>query len=318
MTKHSVRVVLGLAIFFACQEVLLRCQEILATTPTAVDLSAELQATVTQHLEALSGTDKAPRGLSDRDASSSKAAQALQLFQRHCVGCHGETGDGKGEAAGGLRVSPRDFTAGLFKRTSTPYGEPPLESDIRKVLKRGIPGTAMPRFSFLKDEDITALATLVMAFAQRGKLKQELVYEAFTEDQLSKDRAKEIALEIVNRWNLADERVVRAMTPRPANRKESIEKGRLAYFRLECNTCHASNGRGKVRDSVGVDAWGHSVPAPDLTTGKFRHGDEAIDLYRSIAVGVTGTPMPGYYEALKNEPETVWNLVDFVEHLSEQ
>ena len=48
------------------------------------------------------------------DANAGKA-----VYERKCIGCHGEKGDGKGPAAELLLPKPRDFTKGLYKIRST-------------------------------------------------------------------------------------------------------------------------------------------------------------------------------------------------------
>ena len=290
-----------------------------STEPSVADLDSKLQNEVLQQLDRVSGLERSPKRLetlTDSKIISHDPISTRELFDKYCQGCHGSAGKGDGEGAKFLRVPPRNFHSSVFKHTSTAYGEPPLDEDVVNVINRGIPGAGMPRFHFLGDEQRRALASLVIAVAQRGKLERDLTFEAFYEEELTKDSAEEIAKEIAARWENARLTIPRTITPRPQNRQKSIEQGRLAYFRLECNTCHASDARGRVRNSVGKDVWGNDVRAPDLTTGRWRHGEGPQDVYRAIAIGITGTPMPGYYEALRSEPDTLWNLVDFLEHLS--
>ena len=51
------------------------------------------------------------------------------LFRKHCVQCHGISGDGRGPAAALLAPYPRDFRRGSFKFKSTPIGKKPTHSD---------------------------------------------------------------------------------------------------------------------------------------------------------------------------------------------
>ena len=62
--------------------------------------------------------------------------------------------------------------------------------------------------------------------------------------------------------------------------------------------------------------WGFSTRAADLTSGMLHGGQEPIDIYRRIMNGINGTPMPGFKSALEAEPETIWNLVAYVLHVS--
>jgi len=37
-----------------------------------------------------------------------------------------------------------------------------------------------------------------------------------------------------------------------------------------------------------------------------------IEIYRRIYSGINGTPMPSFANALKDNPETIWDLVSYV------
>lgn len=97
------------------------------------------------------------------------------LYRKHCVRCHGVTGDGLGPAAKLLDPYPRDFRLGKFKYKSTPIGTKPTRSDLSRILKNGIPGTAMPSFSTLKDQDVEALVDYVIYLSVRGETERELL-----------------------------------------------------------------------------------------------------------------------------------------------
>ncbi len=48
-----------------------------------------------------------------------------------------------------------------------------------------------------------------------------------------------------------------------------------------------------------------------------RGGFRPIEIYRRIFAGINGTPMPSFSLLLKNEPDTLWHLVNYVEYLSD-
>ena len=54
------------------------------------------------------------------------------LFRRHCVTCHGISGDGAGPSAAVLVPYPRDYRDGLFKYTSTAGGAKPVRADLER------------------------------------------------------------------------------------------------------------------------------------------------------------------------------------------
>jgi cytochrome c oxidase cbb3-type subunit III len=71
-------------------------------------------------------------------------------------------------------------------------------------------------------------------------------------------------------------------------------------FRSSCAGCHG-------RDATGARG-------PDLTRGAFRHGSDDAALFRIIAMGIPGSPMPGAL-SLHSEP-AVWQLVAYVRSLN--
>ena len=90
------------------------------------------------------------------------------MFQKRCVGCHGDSGDGNGPAAAYLYPRPRDYRRGIFKFGSTPYGAKPRREDLVRVVRQGARGTLMPDFKFLSDEDLQAVVDYVLVLTHRG------------------------------------------------------------------------------------------------------------------------------------------------------
>src|SRR5678815_1828617 len=70
----------------------------------------------------------------------------LMVYQRNCVVCHGKSGDGRGEMGLTVQPRPRDFRKGVFKFRSTPDGFLPRTEDLKRTVRRGLSGTAMPTF----------------------------------------------------------------------------------------------------------------------------------------------------------------------------
>src|SRR6185295_15570556 len=103
------------------------------------------------------------------------------LYREHCAHCHGITGDGNGPTASFLNPYPRDYRAGLFKFKSTPIGYRPLHDDLKKIVVEGIPGTAMPSFRLLSDQEIEALVEYVKYLAIRGETERQF-YNALGAD----------------------------------------------------------------------------------------------------------------------------------------
>ena len=95
-------------------------------------------------------------GLFISQAFTSKGEEdtAENLYQEYCASCHGVKGNGYGDFAYLVYPKPRDFTNGVFKIRSTPAGIPPTDKDLFNTIHKGLPGTAMPPFNFLNDQEI--------------------------------------------------------------------------------------------------------------------------------------------------------------------
>jgi len=78
--------------------------------------------------------------ISSMTATAAVSAETADIYAKTCSVCHGEQGDGKSHAMGGLRPPPKDFTKpGLKSRLSRDY--------MIQAVSNGKPGTAMTGFS---------------------------------------------------------------------------------------------------------------------------------------------------------------------------
>ena len=152
-------------------------------TPDQPQISEELAATAAdvispEHLERAAGP-----------VSSDENDVHFGLYRKHCVNCHGISGDGRGPAARLLSPYPRDFRLGKFKYKSTPIGTKPTREDLARVIRSGIPGTSMPAFDLIREEDVDALVDYVIYLSVRGETERSLLTEAaFELDFESGDR----------------------------------------------------------------------------------------------------------------------------------
>ena len=97
----------------------------------------------------------------DLPRSDEKIAHGKQVYERHCIGCHGVKGDGNGPAATFTHVQrPRNFTYGVFKFKLT-KGPLPSDADLLRTITRGVRGTAMPAWFELPLEDRLAVIQYV-------------------------------------------------------------------------------------------------------------------------------------------------------------
>jgi len=81
--------------------------------------------------------------LGGKQVSAETLNAGKEAYTHYCRACHGDTGDGRGPAALGLRPPPRDFTQGKFKFAAVESGSLPNDEDFRRIVKKGLHGTAM-------------------------------------------------------------------------------------------------------------------------------------------------------------------------------
>ncbi len=291
-----------------------------------MDLSEEGQERVQEVLAEHCGTPGQVKLLGDTEgAYTDELILGEKVFERRCVPCHGYSGDGAGPAAEYLWPRPRDYREGVFKFTSTNPGTlvRPTRDDIRRVIVEGAPGTAMPSFRLLPEEEIDALVTYVLALTHRGELEILLASDFDGNGELSPEMIQDEIDYVLESW--ANEQA-RILEPQWSANKgytvENILKGREFFMdnTSGCVKCHGPDGRGSQVGEVGTDHWGHTSAAADLTTGLFHGGGRPEDIYRRILAGIKGSPMPNFSgeAALGNDPETVWNLAHYVRYLADQ
>jgi DMSO reductase family type II enzyme heme b subunit len=212
------------------------------------------------------------------DANAGKA-----VYERKCLLCHGEKGDGRGPAGELLTPAPRDFTSGIYKIRST-ANKIPADKDIFDVITLGMPGTSMPPWSVLPEKDRWNLVAYLKTFAA----------DKFKEAPKKQDLPKDVA-----------------------SSAESIKRGREMYEAIECNKCHGAEGRadGPSRPEL-KDEWGHVIAPANLTKRwTFRGGASRTDIATRLATGILGTPMPTFIDSVE-KPEDIWHLTNYIASLS--
>ncbi|MCS7469310.1 cytochrome c [Stieleria sp. ICT_E10.1] len=108
-------------------------------------------------------------------------AEGSGLYRKHCVTCHGVTGNGRGEASAAQDPYPRDYRHGIFKFKSTKRGSKPIREDLARSIRNGIAGTGMVKIPDLKEQDIQALVDYVIYLSIRGELERTLIDDAIFE-----------------------------------------------------------------------------------------------------------------------------------------
>ena len=202
-----------------------------------------------------------------------------EVFEEHCIGCHGAKGDGNGLAATFLFPRPRDFTIGVFKFRTTPSGSLPTDGDLFRTITRGVRWTAMPTWHELPDKERLAVITYIKTLSQRWKEEKP-------------------------------EPPVVLPTP-PRATPEFLARGKELYVKAKCWECHGDTGRG---DGPSADQLKDDLKFPirpaDFTKGQFKGGSSVTDIYRTMTLGLDGTPMPSFADSMSNEER--WAISYFV------
>jgi mono/diheme cytochrome c family protein len=122
-------------------------------------------------------------------ASGDESQAGRGLYRKHCVICHGVTGNGRGGQTSVVLVPyPRDYRMGVYKFKSTRRGSKPTRDDLTRLIKGGIPGTAMKVIPELTDADVQALVDYVIYLSWRGELERRLLDDAGMELDLTTER----------------------------------------------------------------------------------------------------------------------------------
>jgi mono/diheme cytochrome c family protein len=212
--------------------------------------------------------------------SSDRQGHNRGLYRKHCVNCHGLSGSGAGPAALFQNPYPRNFRHGVFKWKSTERAAKPTRDDLRRLLRRGIPGTAMPAFELISREDLDSLVDYVIYLSVRGEVERRLIAAAVDElgyEETAPEEAElrlssfgsdpseaadlvdEIVGKVAASWRDAEQLVVSVSSPPHIKKEElpaALGRGK-ALFEGEitkCASCHGSGGDGQAI-TLDYDDW---------------------------------------------------------------
>lgn len=203
------------------------------------------------------------------------------VYQHECASCHGVDGEGNGPGAHYLNPRPRNFALGVYKLRSTPNGEVPTDQDLFATITDGIDRSMMPGFAALSERDRWALVEVIKRF---GGIEEET--------------AKPVKVP-------AEPKITQAR----------LDNGKKLYVKLKCGTCHGEKGQGDGPSSLTLknDAKERIYPT-DFTMGVYKGGAEPVNVFKRIATGLDGSPMPSY--AAEAKPNEIWDIVHYIKSLS--
>jgi mono/diheme cytochrome c family protein len=229
--------------------------------------------------------------------------RAAKLYRRHCASCHGEAGDGRGEAAALLEFPPRDLVSGRYRFRSTPSSEPPDGRDLYRAITLGTgTGAAMPSFEWLGERDRWALVARIREFspALRGTPLPSSAERLF-------DRGRRAGGD------------PSGAAPGAQEIDRDLPRGRLLWDRLGCGSCHGKDGSGMTREEAGAswsDADGNPVPRASNLTDPCAMRGGASPAAVGCAIFGDALVMPSYGGVLRAARDRA-TLRDYVLSLQE-
>lgn len=230
------------------------------------------------------------------EQDGARLARGKAVYDQQCAACHGLSGQGDGPASVWLYPRPRNFGAGLFKIKSTSGQALPTDDDLLSSITRGLPGSSMPSFSYLSEQERKDVAEY---------MKELTFYVDASGKRVNRFR-EAAAGGILRPVNVP---------PEPPAGVQELTLGREVYTRMQCNLCHGETGAGDGPQVPTLkDASGLPIRPRDFNTGLFRGGHTGRDLYLRINNGMAGTPMVPYDDA-QLKPEERWALVHYIQSL---
>ncbi len=223
------------------------------------------------------------------DPGAGDADRGRDIYVKRCAQCHGDTGEGDGPGAAYMLPRPRKLNGGNnYKFRTTAYAALPTDWDLFDAITKGFPGSAMPGFAELPEQERWDLVAYLKEMNPLFKVDQLL-------EQI-----------------VPVEGVIGAEAPDES--EELIEQGKAYYVASKCAQCHGENGRGNGDGAQGiVDSTNtQNLPANLSNAEHFRSGSSVEDLYKFLSTYPTGAGMPQF---TIEDPVDRWALAYYIRSL---
>jgi len=210
------------------------------------------------------------------------------IYKKRCLQCHGDEGDGLGPAAERLNPPPRDFTLGLYKFTSAAFdADLPNDDDLFRMVRDGMPGTAMPGWEdLLSEQNMWDVIAYIKRFAElEGTPETQVEYGTRIESS-----------------------------------PDSIAAGKnLFHADDRCSECHGAEGRGdavkKLKNDNGERTWPRNLTKP----WTYRASADPKDIFTRISAGIPTTQMPSFADPKSKKKLSIeerWHVANYVASLA--
>lgn len=97
----------------------------------------------------------------DRIRAPEARQRGKALYLKYCVLCHGERADGHGVRSTGLDRQPADFT-------NPQWSGPDAPARVYHAIREGVPGTPMPSWSALSEDETWDLVAYLTTVSTQG------------------------------------------------------------------------------------------------------------------------------------------------------
>ncbi len=238
---------------------------------------------------ALAAEAETPVSLAESLTTQGLVQSGRESFINRCSGCHGMNADGNGPAAVMLNPRPRNLVAGSFKFRSTPMGTLPTVSDLLRTINQGIPGSAMPPFKELSDMEKLSLVAYIRSLRP----------------EFNETRA--------DQQPLALSQPPKEIFTKKAGLLAAAVRGKAIYDKT-CIACHGAKGAGDGPSAADLqDSEDKPIKPADLRSRVMKSGPTVKDLFKAIATGLDGSPMPAFTDAFDEAKR--WDLVAYIMYL---
>ena len=235
-------------------------------------------------------------------------SKGKSVYERQCAVCHGAGGRGDGKAAYLLYPKPRNFVEDNFRLVSTSTMEA-TDEDLFKTITRGMPGSSMPSWDFLSEEERWGVIYYLRYLKNLAETKKK---GEITDEAVEKGLPWEMR-RTLSSYEVDPEGRLQVPAEPPVI-PEGISRGRDLFVKA-CAACHGLEGKGDGKQLM-KDTLGYPVKPRDLTAGIFKASASSEELFHRIAGGLPGSSMPGYKDALTEEQ--IWDLIHYVQTLPDK
>ena len=260
--------------------------------------------------------------LGGKQVSVEKLKHGREVYVHFCRACHGDDGDGRGASSVGLRPPPRDFRQGMFKFGSVAGGLP-TDDDLKRIITSGLKGTPMLPWD-LAEEDLDAVIQYLKTFSSRWtapKWKQGDILVPPADPWLTKNENDALERGKFIYHQKAQCGSCHANFATYAELSDFTKKdtgAELAAIRDDAYGGALKESEYKVdADQDGKGGYKIKLFPPDFTKHAVRsirmemgRTTALADMYRVIAGGIAGTPMPTWKGVFSDED--LWAMSHYV------